>query len=48
MGFSLEMFFEELRMITEDADLSDAERLEKYETAIQEGETYARQCGMIS
>jgi hypothetical protein len=47
MGFSLELFFDDLRAIAEDDSITDEERLERYEIVIKEGEEYARQCGLI-
>ena len=47
MGFSLQVFLDELNEILLNADMSPTERLTALEEAVKNGEAYARQCGLL-
>lgn len=47
MGFSLELFFEELKEIQDDRSIDEQDMLAKLEECINDARTYAKECGMI-
>jgi len=48
MGFSLEMFFQELMVYLEETTIEDDTRLELLSICIRDERRYAKECGYIN
>lgn len=47
MGFSLEMFFQEIEDVVNSNNMNAGEKLQELAIRIQDARTYAKECGMI-
>ena len=47
MGFSIEMFFNDLKEILNNKDIDEVDMLTELEECITNAEKYARECGLI-